>query len=80
MENTVRGVKRTAGSKLSWLIWNNLVVILIMMVTRIDALDFTRTEDELGNLDLYEVGFVANHFYSPSMICPRRVFSNSFSN
>lgn len=55
MENTVRGVKRTAGSKLSWLIWSNLLVILIMMVTRIDAVDFTRTEDELGNLDLYEV-------------------------
>ena len=65
MENTVRGVKRTAGSKLSWLIWSNLVVILIMMVARIDAIDFTRTEDELGNLDLYEVGFVANHFSFP---------------
>ena len=53
----MRGVKRTAGSKFSWLLWNNLLVILIMMVTRIDAVDFTRTEDELGNLDLYEVGF-----------------------
>ena len=61
----MRGVKRTVGSKLSWLIWSNLVVILIMMVTRIDALDFTRTEDELGNLDLYEVGFAANHFLFP---------------
>ena len=61
----MRGVKRTAGSKLSWLIWNNLVLILVMMVTRIDAIDFTRTEDELGNLDLYEVGFVANHFLFP---------------
>ena len=75
----MRGVKRTAGSKLSWLIWSNLVAILIMMVTRIDAIDFTRSEDELGNLDLYEVGFVANHFYSPRMTCPRRVL-NGFSN
>ena len=65
MENPVKGVKRTAGSKLSWLIWSNLVAILIMMVTRIDAIDFTRSEDELGNLDLYEVGFVVNHFLFP---------------
>ena len=65
MENPVKGVKRTAGSKLSWLIWSNLVAILIMMVTRIDAIDFTRSEDELGNLDLYEVGFVEFHFLFP---------------
>ena len=42
-----------------------MLVILVMMVTRIDAIDFTRTEDELGNLDLYEVGFEANHFLFP---------------
>ena len=56
MESTVRRMKRTAGVNLSSLIWNFAAVALLILVTRAAAaVDFTRSEDSLGNLDIYEV-------------------------
>ena len=52
MESTVRRMKRTAGVNLSSLIWSFAVLILVRGVA---AVDFTRNEDSLGNLDIYEV-------------------------
>jgi len=50
MESTVRRMKRTAG--VNSLIWSFAVLILVRGVA---AIDFTRNEDSLGNLDIYEV-------------------------
>ena len=55
MENTVRRMKRTAGLNLSSLIWSLAAPVLLILVTRAAAVDFTRSEDSLGNLDIYEV-------------------------
>ena len=55
MESTVRRMKRTAGLNLSSLIWSLVAPALLILVTRAAAVDFTRSEDSLGNLDIYEV-------------------------
>ena len=55
MESTVRRMKRTAGVNLSSLIWSLVAPALLILVTRAAAVDFTRSEDSLGNLDIYEV-------------------------
>ena len=55
MESTVRRMKRTAGVNLSSLIWSFAAAALLILVTRAAAVEFTRSEDSLGNLDIYEV-------------------------
>ena len=55
MESTVRRMKKTAGVNLSSLIWSLVAPALLILVTRAAAVDFTRSEDSLGNLDIYEV-------------------------
>ena len=52
MERAARRMRRITGVNLSSLIWNGAV---LMLVTRTVAIDFTRSEDSLGNLDIYEV-------------------------
>ena len=42
-------MKRTAGVKLIW------SVAVLILVPGVAAVDFTRNEDSLGNLDIYEV-------------------------
>ena len=56
MESTVRRMKRTAG--VNSLIWSFAVLILVRGVA---AIDFTRNEDSLGNLDIYEVYDICSH-------------------
>ena len=60
MERTARRMRRTAGVNLSSLIWNGAV---LMLVTRTVAIDFTRSEDSLGNLDIYEVCNICIYMY-----------------
>ena len=51
----MRRMKRTAGLNLSSSIWSLAAPALLILVTRAAAIDFTRSEDSLGNLDIYEV-------------------------
>ena len=52
-------MKRNGGVNLPTLIRKTAAAVVFMLVTRAAAIDFTRTEDSLGNLDIYEV-YVGN--------------------
>ena len=59
-------MKRNGGVNLpTALIRKTAAAVVFMLVTRAAAIDFTRTEDSLGNLDIYEVymGNVQKNFF-----------------